>query len=571
MSQKASNKRFNLWKGITVRILRLVFLCIITSLVINIAVVIPNAKKALINSTENNMLDLVRSGSKLVDSEVDKLGVDQITPELLNSLLLDVTIAEVESSYAYVVNLDGIFLRHPKAEKVGTEVFNTNINELLSKIPSGNYDKTSIFHYTDENGVVKYASYYVSDLTQWVTVIVADEKDVLLPINTLQNKSVGITLVTSLVLICISLVLSRNIRKPIKLLTETVVKTSNFDFSDSVELEYLQKRNDEIGEMSMATISMQQNLRNIVYKLLEISNQLEDNSVNLKNVSAIINTSSLDNSATSEELAASMEETSATTDTINTYTSSIKDKTVIINKQSKSGVLLADEISSRAKNLYTVTLSSSNSATTMYNEVKIKTEIAIEHSRAVEQVNQLAKTIQDIADQTSLLSLNASIEAARAGDMGKGFAVVAGEIGNLASQTATTVDSIMKIVSDVNNAVKSMDGCMTETLEFLDKKVMADYREFLEVSKQYDADAKEVLSSMDEIYTMSNELEQSASEISTAIGDISITIEDSATGVTDIAERTSDVVKLSTDVLDVVEHTTNSSHSLKEIANIFRL
>lgn len=71
-----------------------------------------------------------------------------------------------------------------------------------------------------------------------------------------------------------------------------------------------------------------------------------------------------------------------------------------------------------------------------------------------DDIRAIIKNIEEIADQTSLLSLNASIEAARAGEMGKGFAVVAGEVGNLSKESVTAVQKSTELIENSVNAVK---------------------------------------------------------------------------------------------------------------------
>lgn len=557
--------------SIKLKVLLLILSCIIAISAVMIIFVIPNAKDSVTVATENNMQDIVTLSSSLVDEKVSVMGEDKVDTDVLTSIVGGVGIKGVDSSYIYVVNTEKKFIYHPKADKLQTEVFNATVSELVDKIPSGDYQKEQVFHYTDENGVVKYAAYCVSDVTHWVTVIVGDEKDALASINSLQTGSIVIILICAVILSIIGFLVASKITKPIKIMTDVITKTADLDFSQADKLTTLQNAKDETGLMSQAVGNMQENLRNMVHSMNQISSQLSVNADKLTTVTEQINSASTDNSATAEELAASMEETSATAITIDSNMSHILENTDNINNKSRAGLELANEINARAAEMNTNALAASNETEKMYTDIKAKTETAIEQSKAVEKVNVLATTIQEIADQTSLLSLNASIEAARAGEAGKGFAVVAGEIGSLASQSADTVHSIMEIVTEINQAVSSMGDSMTTTLDFLENKVMTDYQFFVSTSKKYDADAQSVNDSMNDISELANNLEVAAQDIVEAVSGISQTITEAAIAVNDVAEKTTDVVTLSSDVVEVVENTDESSKELATIVDTFTL
>ena len=84
------------------------------------------------------------------------------------------------------------------------------------------------------------------------------------------------------------------------------------------------------------------------------------------------------------------------------------------------------------------------------------------------KVRDITKGIYDISDQTNLLSLNASIESARAGDAGKGFAVVADEIRQLAEQTAGMTKEINKLVVELENNAGAAQNIVKEVVESID-------------------------------------------------------------------------------------------------------
>lgn len=567
---KAKKEKNTVKFSIKYRVLLLVFGTIAIMAALILAYIIPMAKKIQKSSFENSMLELAKLGARSIDIEYKSK--QNVSTQDLEELLKDVQIEGISSCYAYVVNTDNIQVYHKRPGKTGTLVINEIIKQLNADIKNNkSYQHSAIISYVDENGISKYAAYAVSDTTKWVTVVAGYEKEAMQNINMIQTSSIAVLVILVVVIMVIGYVLSLKITKPITTMTDTIKDIAALNFTKSDKLSTLQHRSDETGEMARQIFNMEENLQQIVTSIKEMSVQMSQNAVNLVKVTETINQASEDNSATSEELAASMEETSATATTVDSNIGSILSNTEVIDKESKNGVAMANEINSRAMNMNRNAVDSSNKTMDIYNDVKVKTKQAIEQSKAVGKVNELAAAIQEIADQTSLLSLNASIEAARAGEAGKGFAVVAGEIGQLASQATSTVTSIMKIVHEVNAAVQNMEICMSETLEFLETEVIADYKNFIDVSEQYKLDAENVDVSMNKIYEMANALKKSSEEIVLSVSGITETIGQAAIAVNDVAEKTMQVVTLSDDVMKVVNVTNEDSATLSKIADKFIL
>ncbi|MED4271107.1 methyl-accepting chemotaxis protein [Geobacillus stearothermophilus] len=103
-------------------------------------------------------------------------------------------------------------------------------------------------------------------------------------------------------------------------------------------------------------------------------------------------------------------------------------------------------------------LSTINSIEAMMTKIQTEMQSLQQSTNKIENINSL---VTAIADQTNMLSLNASIEAARAGEHGKGFAVVANEVRNLASQTKQSISGVTDILNEIN---KKMD-IISESLQ----------------------------------------------------------------------------------------------------------
>ena len=557
--------------SIYAKIIMLIIGCVLLFFLLNVVYIIPQSRNAIQKVTENNMQDIATLSSMLVDELVTDYGEEGTTYEVLKTRLEGKGLNGIDSSYLYVVDGEGTFLYHKKEDKVGTTIFNDNVAAILKAIPTGKYEENGVFHYVDENGVTKYGSYQVISSTKWVAVIVANENEVMADINTVRNASIMLSTVLGLVLLGFSIIAAAGITKPIRILTGVIKQVGDLNFTMSGDLEKMEKNKDETGIMAIAIGEMEQSLRDIVGRISDTSNNLEEHAETLSDITFKIDSANADNSATSQELAASMEETSASTDLISDNTATIKNKADAIADSALNSSDMAKEISEKAAGIRQDTIAASEKTQKIYEEIDAQGKEALEKSKAVEKVNTLAGAIQNIASQTNLLALNASIEAARAGDAGKGFAVVATEIGSLATQSSETVKDIMEIVAEVQDAVNEMSTCLQRTLDYVSTDVAADYDKFLDVSQQYEQDAQGFSDALGSIYNQIGELQESTTEISTSIADISKTVGEAAQAVTTVAEKTTDVAQLSEGVVSVVAETKGNSNELKEIRNSFTI
>lgn len=157
------------------------------------------------------------------------------------------------------------------------------------------------------------------------------------------------------------------------------------------------------------------------------------------------------------------------------------------------------------------------SSRSLYEQKKANMDKVVEQSSIINSIEVMADTIGSIADQTNLLSLNASIEAARAGEAGRGFAVVANEVRILAEQSSAAVVEIQKTITNIRDIFNKSIETGNDTLHFIGTVVGEDYRGYSEMIKEYFDDANTMSSMSEEIASMSEEINATVSQVTNAI------------------------------------------------------
>lgn len=486
----------------------------------------------------------------------------------LEFILNSVGIEGMDSSEACLVDKDGTYLYSRDRSKIGTVIDdNSVIQEVLDTLNTEDVITVADVRECKVDGADKYVA-FICTVNDWVLFVQADKSEVLEPINTMSMYCIIVGIILVVVIILIGFLMTSVITRPIRPLTKVIHSISEFDLSMQ---EKMPKTKDEIGNMGLAVIDMKDKLTAIVAKLSAISEKLLNSSEELSEISKEVNLASTDNSATTEELAAGMQETSASSESINESVADMQDNVINVTGKIKEGTRMTYDIMEKSEQLASQSEKANQNTMQMYDAIRKLSKDAIEKASTVDKINELTGTIQEIAEETTLLSLNASIEAARAGENGRGFAVVADQIGKLAEQSSSTATSIIDIVEQVNESVQTLMDCLKQTLEFLGNEVTKDYSDFLESGKEYKEAAEQIQSFMVEAEREAEELEKGIAVITEALGGINTTINESAEGVSDIAGKTTDVVNYTENLYEMTKECRELSKQLNEITSGFKM
>jgi len=302
--------------------------------------------------------------------------------------------------------------------------------------------------------------------------------------------------------------------------------------------------NDEVGQLSAGINSFIDQLQGIIKQLKDGSERMnvQVNNINENIIKA--GNGAGDVSATMEEMSASIEEISATIEQINENSNQMVQDAKEIYVMAENGAEHMNSVKSKAQTIKAEAVESKDNTIRMLRENKEQLERAIENSNNVSKINELTGEILDIASQTNLLSLNASIEAARAGDAGRGFAVVADEIRGLADNSTQTANNIQSISAMVTDAVGQLAKNADALVKFIDEVVLADYDKFVGVSEEYHNDADSMDEMMISFRTKAAALEDMLAQVAESVHGINTAMEENAEGVSHVADNTGNLVQL---------------------------
>lgn len=507
----------------------------------------------------------IKEGDKLLGFAASAVYADSLI-----KYLSDTKIMNTKSSYAYLVDETGNMLYHPTKEKIGQPVENEQIKAVVARMQGGEKLTADSVEY-DFQGNHKKAAYSIIPETNWTLVLTGDMTEIMKPVDDMTYNILWIGGICILAALLLSLLISHRITAPIIKLTELINKTAELNLTFDEKYLPLQKNKDETGTIARATFKTREVLREMMGKLISVSQNMLDHAQQLEKLSVNIQENAYNNSATTEELSAGMEQTAASSEEITATVTEIDTNVAAIAEQVKEGTSISGQITGRALVLREDALESKSNAAAIYDDVKSKLEKGIEQTKIISKIGVLADTILGITSQTNLLALNAAIEAARAGEAGRGFAVVADEIRKLAEESSKTASGIQEIVKDVYGSVDLMKESSEAMLTFIDQNVLSDYEKLVKVSEQYNEDATIVNELMTRFESAAQSLSISVSSIATAMNEVAATINEGAKGVQDIAEKTVDIVDKTQAGVAMSDENTQGAKELQKIVERFKI
>jgi len=441
-----------------------------------------------------------------------------------------------------------------------------DLSELVKKMADG---EKGVGEYT-YNGESKYMGFHPVEGMNWSLAVTAPKSVVMSKIDQLTTL---INLIFAFFLIFglgITILIARNISRPIKEASKKLNIMSTGDFTVDIS-EKLLARQDEIGNLAHSLDKMKSSMctmikavadecTNVGLMLSDINNHMINLNQNIEEISS-----------TTEQLSAGIEETAASSEEMNATSLEVEKAIESVAAKAQEGAVTSGKVSQMSEEMKNSAIASKQKALEIYSRTKTDLQNAIEKSKAVNQINELSNAILNIASQTNLLALNASIEAARAGEAGRGFSIVANEIRKLSENSKTSVSKIQEMVNEVLSAVNNLSSSSTEIMEFIDKKVLNDYEDLVQKSERYHELSMVINDIVTEFSSISEELLASMQNMVQAITQISSSANEEASGASNIAQKTEAIVNMTENVANLTNKSNEIAETLINLVKQFKI
>ena len=478
----------------------------------------------------------------------------------------------MENATYYMLDLDNdtYIFNSEDASKVGAEL-DKGFLGIAERAKSSNTESDSWDFIDEDTKKAETVVYKKIEGHNWIFVLKDSQAEINAPAVAIANTILIICVIVAVVLAIATFVIISWMTKGLPVIAGAIERFGHLDLQVKGELEAYLDKKDEVGQMARASRGMAVALRNSVGKLAECRDNIGTTAGTLGGATQELSDCVANNAATTEQLFASISNTNQSVETVENAVTNVFDSIEDVTKKVDNSDEITKSLMEKSKQIKSEATTSLEKGSENINRHKERVEEAVTSLKAIEKVNVMVNEILEITRQTNLLSLNASIEAARAGDAGKGFAVVAMEISQLADQSAATANKIQDIVRDSNVSIENVRKCFAEIIDYMENDILQNFKEFAQAADEYGEQSDQIGEQIDEITDSMQQLKRYMQEIVESSKNVSEAARQNEQAVTEIVEKNENMINVSDRVSEISDTNNENSTQIGDVVNQFKL
>ncbi|RDE18385.1 methyl-accepting chemotaxis protein [Motiliproteus coralliicola] len=516
------------------KVLFLVSLMTLALLVIE-ALNLNNQWQTLNRAKQAELVDLADTAFSLIEKQAARTDISTEQAQAIAKELIS-TLRYGDNDYFMVSDTRSLILSHPDSRLIGKDLSDLKdadgvlvMQEMVrGAITNGDTFVEYLFPRADSSTPVSklsYSRHYPN--WDWIVATGVYTDDIEAEFAQSINAAIVSLLVILSIAFSIALGLARTIAQPLVELKELMGQAAS-EHDLTLRSDY--RSRDEVGQMSEAFNEMLDSFDGIITEVNSSAQQVSTSATELSAATAQTQAGMQQQHQESEMVAAAVNEMSATVHDVANNTESTAQATHAASLAASQGKQQVREAVD-AVNELSMQLEQSGSLTT-----QLKEESA--------NIASILEVINNIADQTNLLALNAAIEAARAGEQGRGFAVVADEVRTLAQRTAQSTGEIQQVITSLQNGAESAADAMAKShqvaIGVVDKAHQAD-----QALDQIVGDVSQIDDMTTQIASAAEQQSAVTEEINTNVSRINDVSSECATAADQVAESSESLAELS--------------------------